>query len=127
MEKYPRFFTQKQANQLLEVIRPLVAEMLHIRKKIVDLQPQLESALNKAVNNGGSLVSAEALEAFESMKAVLYTIQQYDVFVKDVNTGLVDFPSIREDEVVFLCWRFGEDEIKYWHELESGFEGRKPL
>jgi hypothetical protein len=127
METHPRYFTLEQANQLLEVIRPLVAEMLVIRDSILELQPQLESVLNKAVNNGGSLVSKEALEAFESLKKVLYAIQQYDVFVKDVNSGLIDFPSIRDDEVVFLCWKFGEEQILYWHTLDDGFQGRKPV
>jgi hypothetical protein len=127
MDPYPRYFSLDQANQLLEVIQPLVAELLAIRETIVELQPQLEAVLNKAVHNGGSLVSSEALQAFEALKSVLYKIQQYDVFVKDVNTGLIDFPSIRDGEVVFLCWQFGESEIEYWHELEAGFRGRKPI
>jgi hypothetical protein len=124
---YPRYFTTEQANQLLEVLKPLVEKMLEIREQILGLQPQLEGVLNKAVNNGGSLVSSEALSTFEELKEVLYAIQQYDVFVKDANSGLIDFPSIRDGEVVFLCWRFGEAQIEYWHELEAGFEGRKPL
>jgi hypothetical protein len=127
METYPRYFTLDQANQLLDVIRPLVVEMLAVRETILGLQPQLETVLNKAVNNGGSLVSKEALEVFESLKKILYTIQQYDVFIKDVNSGLIDFPSIRNDEVVFLCWKFGEEKIRYWHTLEEGFQGRKPV
>lgn len=127
MADHPRYFSLDQANQLLEVLKPLVSEMLSIRTSILALQPQLESVLNKAVNNGGSLVSSEALNAFQALKDVLYEIQQYDVYVKDVNSGLVDFPSIRDGEVVYLCWRFGEDQIGYWHELESGFQGRKPV
>jgi hypothetical protein len=112
METYPRYFTLDQANQLLDVIRPLVVEMLAVRETILGLQPQLETVLNKAANNGGSLVSKQALEVFESLKKILYTIQQYDVFIKDVNSGLIDFPSIRNDEVVFLCWKFGEEKIR---------------
>jgi hypothetical protein len=127
METYPRYFTLDQANQLLDVIRPLVVEMLAVRETILGLQPQLETVLNKAANNGGSLVSKQALEVFESLKKILYTIQQYDVFIKDVNSGLIDFPSIRNDEVVFLCWKFGEEKIRYWHTLEEGFQGRKPV
>jgi hypothetical protein len=127
MDTYPRYFSLDQANQLLEVIRPLAAEMLAIRDTIIELQPQLETVLNKAVNNGGSLVAKDALDAFEALKTVLYNIQQYDVFIKDVNSGLIDFPSIRDGEVVFLCWQFGEGQITYWHELEAGFQGRKPL
>ena len=127
MDSYPRYFTPDQANQLLEVISPLVAQMLSIRDRILELQPQLEAMLNKAVNNGGSVVSAEALSAFEALKDILHEIQQYDVYVKDVNSGLVDFPSIRQGEVVFLCWQFGEEMVSFWHELEDGFKGRQPL
>jgi hypothetical protein len=127
MEHYPRFFTPEQANQLLEVLRPLVAEMLDIRTTVLELQPQLEVVLNKAINNGGSAVSAAALEAFEALKKLLYDIQQYDVFVKDVNLGLIDFPSIRDGEVVFLCWQYGEEDVRFWHDLENGFQDRKLL
>jgi hypothetical protein len=127
MDTYPRYFSLEQANQLLEVITPLVAEMIAIRNTILEFQPKLETVLNKAVNNGGSLISAEALNAFEALKNVIYKVQQYDVFVKDVNSGLIDFPSIRDGEVVFLCWQFGEDQIEYWHELEEGYQGRKPV
>ena len=91
------------------------------------ISKKLENALNKAVNNGGSLVSAEALTAFEALKHVINQIHQYDVFVKDINTGLIDFPSIRAGEVVFLCWQFGEGQIEYWHDLEDGYRGRKHL
>jgi hypothetical protein len=125
--EHTRYFTPEQANQFLQVLSPLVERMLQIRKQILDLQPQLEGVLNKAVNNGGNRVSNEALDAFESLKETLHAIQEYDVFVKDVNSGLIDFPSIRDGEVVFLCWQYGEDEVEYWHELESGFQGRKPL
>jgi hypothetical protein len=127
MDTYPRYFSLDQANQLLEVITPLVAEMIAIRNTILEFQPKLETVLNKAVNNGGSLISAEALNAFEALKNVIYKVQQYDVFVKDVNSGLIDFPSIRDGEIVFLCWQFGEDQIEYWHELEEGYQGRKPV
>jgi hypothetical protein len=127
MDTYPRYFSLEQANQLLEVITPLIAEMIAIRNTILELQPQLETVLNKAVNNGGSLISGEVLKAFEALKNVINNVQQYDVFVKDVNTGLIDFPSIRDGEVVFLCWQFGEAQIEYWHELEEGFQGRKPV
>lgn len=127
MDTYPRYFSLEQANQLLEVITPLVTQMLSARNKILKLQPKLETVLNKAVNNGGSLISGEALNAFEALKDVIYKIQQYDVFVKDVNSGLIDFPSMRDGEVVFLCWQYGEKQIKYWHELEDGFQGRKPV
>jgi hypothetical protein len=127
MDTYPRYFSLEQANQLLEVITPLVTQMLSARNKILKLQPKLETVLNKAVNNGGSLISVEALNAFEALKDVIYKIQQYDVFVKDVNSGLIDFPSMRDGEVVFLCWQYGEKQIKYWHELEDGFQGRKPV
>jgi hypothetical protein len=127
MDTYPRYFSLEQANQLLEVITPLIAEMIAIRNTILELQPQLETVLNKAVNNGGSLISGEVLKAFEALKNVINNVQQYDVFVKDVNTGLIDFPSIRDGEVVFLCWQFGEAQIEYWHALEEGFQGRKPV
>ena len=101
--------------------------MLATRGTILELQPKLEPVLQKAVHNGGSLISAEALNAFGKLKDILYQIQQYDVFVKDVNSGLIDFPSIRDGKVIFLCWQFGEKQVGFWHELEDGFQGRRPI
>ncbi|MGA9532331.1 MAG: DUF2203 domain-containing protein [Anaerolineales bacterium] len=125
--RYPKLFTAEEANQLLPKLMPIVEDMLAGRGEILRLRPDLESTLDKAVRNGGSPESGPLLEAFDRVKAAIKDIQKHGVLVKDVNSGLLDFPAVREGEVVFLCWRMGEQKIAYWHSIDGGFAGRQPL
>ncbi len=127
MERFPRLFTPEEANQLLPKLRPFVKEMLAGRDEILRLRPSLKPVLEKAVQNGAGLRTDEALEAFDQVKEAIETIQEYGVLVKDVNSGLLDFPAEREGRVVFLCWQHGEPAVDHWHHLEDGFAGRQPL
>ena len=61
------------------------------------------------------------------MRSLATELEEIGCELKDVHTGLLDFRSLREDRVVYLCWRLGEDEIRFWHELDTGFAGRQPL
>ena len=66
-------------------------------------------------------------DAFLEMRNALVELQAMEVVLRDLDRGLVDFPSIRDGREVFLCWEEGEDEIGYWHDLEAGYGGRQPL
>jgi hypothetical protein len=63
----------------------------------------------------------------ESLKASLERIQSTGCLIKDLDTGLLDFPAIINNEEVYLCWRLGEERIRFWHRQNEGFAGRKPL
>lgn len=125
--RFPRLFTQVEANDLLSQLQPLINQMMNGRERILELRPDLEPVLDKAVRNGASHETPEALEAFTQVKNAIESIQGHGVLVKDVNAGLLDFPAEREGRVVFLCWRVGETAVDHWHELEDGFSGRHPL
>jgi hypothetical protein len=127
MQRFPRLFSPIEANNILEDLQPSIDAMMTGRERILELRPDLEAVLDKAVRNGASHETPEALEAFNQVKGAIETIQGYGVLVKDVNAGLLDFPSEREGRVVFLCWRVGESEVDHWHELDEGFSGRHPL
>lgn len=127
MERFPRLFTPEEANAVLPQIRPLLADALSARQDILRLKPELESTLEKALGNGHNIESTELLDAFERVKAALKEIQSLGVLVKDVNSGLLDFPSLREGKIVFLCWRYDEPNVGYWHDLDAGFAGRQPI
>jgi hypothetical protein len=126
-EGFARLFTQDEANELLEEIRPLVSSLLAAREQVVRLQPSLEPVLEKALSNGGGLAAGEALSLLHQMRQTIEEINSHGVLVKDVERGLLDFPSEREGRVVFLCWRHGEKLVAHWHEVDTGFAGRKPL
>ena len=124
---FERLFTRQEANQLLPELRPIVADLIRARARLLEMQPALAPVLQKMLGNGGSRLTAELLEVFERLRADVRAIEAMGVQVKDLETGLLDFPSEREGVVVFLCWRFDEPSVAHWHPIDSGFAGRQPL
>jgi hypothetical protein len=122
-----RYFTVAEANALLPHIEPLVGTILEIRESIIKQQPDLWPVLQKAVGNGGSRIAGEVANQFRLLEECVRSIQDMGVLVKDVNVGLVDFPSFREGREVYLCWRYGEQEVGFWHSLDTGYRGRRSL
>ncbi len=123
----PRYFTLSEANETLNTIRPLVDEIQAIRQKVLSSQPDIWSALEKSVGNGGNRSLSLLIEDFEQLDALVHSILELGVLIKDINTGLLDFPALREGREVYLCWQLGEGEIAFWHEVDSGFAGRQPI
>ena len=123
----PRYFTLSEANETLNLIRPLVDEIQAIRQKVLSSQPDIWSALEKSVGNGGNRSLSLLIEDFEQLDALVHSILELGVLIKDINTGLLDFPALREGREVYLCWQLGEGEIAFWHEVDSGYAGRQPI
>ncbi len=123
----PRYFTLDEANALLEELRPLVGRMLEVRQQLLDLQPELEPVLRKVLGNGGNQVASQAAVYFEELRELVDRIQESGVELKDINSGLLDFRSLRDGREVYLCWRYSEDAISFWHDIDAGFTGRQPL
>jgi hypothetical protein len=121
------YFTVEEANQVVDKIRPWVKEILEIRQGILDRQPDVWPVVEKAAGNGGSQAASQITREFSHMEALVHKIQETGAMVKDINTGLLDFLSLREGQEVYLCWQFDEDEIKFWHSLDAGFAGRQPI
>jgi hypothetical protein len=124
---YSHLFTLEEANALLVTLNPLVEEMMRSRARLLELQPALEPVLQKMLGNGGSRATGELLVVFERLRSALRAIEATGVVVKDMQTGLIDFPSRRREAIVFLCWKYGEPQVTHWHDLEAGFAGRQPL
>jgi Uncharacterized conserved protein len=129
-----RHFTPEEANALLAQVRPLVARMVAHRAAHVEALERQEELEGRIRGNGGGIPPAQLAEtaadverhARELARAV-DDIVELGVEVKDLDEGLVDFPALRRGETVLLCWRLGEDEIRYWHTVQEGFAGRRPL
>ena len=130
----PRYFTLEEANAALDELRPVAEQMVAKRRELVDAQGR-RAALGAQVGaNGGDLTPSDFAEADEELERAaselarcVERIQAEGVLVKDLDQGLLDFPALRGDEEVLLCWHVGEHEIAYWHGLEEGFAGRKPI
>lgn len=129
-----RYFTPEEANALLPVVRPLVEEMVERRRVQVAAEEREETLGVRIAGNGSGIepgeparVSEELDEAVRELAATVDRLNELGVQVKDLDTGLVDFPALREGEEVLLCWQLGEEEIAWWHRPEDGFAGRRPL
>ncbi len=127
VEKMPRYFTVEQANEALKILKPLVQEMMEIRQSILERQPETWPALQKAVGNGGSKAASLMAQEFARLNDLARQIQSTGVLLKDINLGLLDFPSLRDGREVYLCWRYGEELIEYWHDVDAGYAGRQRL
>lgn len=127
MSEAGRYFTLEQARATLEVIRPLVAEILEIRQSILSREPQVWPVVAKATGNGGNKAASQVVQEFDRLNQAVRAILATGALLKDINIGLVDFPALREDREIYLCWKYGEEDIRFWHEIDAGYAGRRPL
>jgi hypothetical protein len=129
-----RYFTPEEANALLEEVRPVAEALVTHRRAMAVTATRQARLVQRIAGNGGDFDPQEPRTLEEEFKregeAVARCVEQLEaigVLVKDLDRGLVDFPALRGDEEVLLCWQVGEDEIAYWHGVDEGFAGRKPL
>ena len=123
-----RYFTVEEANALLPVLRAYVERLIGAWQRLSALQERVVGILERKphVDLGGAPLSEAATAIIRAQDAML-AIQSYGVDLKDPATGLLDFPTLRNGVEVYLCWRYGEPRIGFWHSIESGFAGRQPL
>jgi hypothetical protein len=107
----PRYFTLSEANETLKILRPLMDELQEIRQNILAKQPEAWPAIAKSVGNGGNRALSSMVQDFERLDALVHRIQSMDVLIKDINLGLLDFPALRNGREVYLCWKYGEEDI----------------
>jgi hypothetical protein len=129
-----RHFSREEANALLDRIRPLAEELVAHRAALVAAQRARVELTMRVAGNGSGFDAGELAELDETIATELAgvarcvnAIHELGAVVKDPESGLVDFPAQIDGEEAFLCWQLGEDEISYWHGLDEGFAGRKPL
>ena len=130
----PRTFTPEEANAALVELRPIVERMVQHRRNLTAAQVQQAELITRIAGNGGDMVPSDLHDLAETIQREAGAISECaerinaaGAEVKSLEEGLLDFPAKRGDEVVLLCWKLGEDEIRYWHRVDEGFGGRKPL
>ncbi len=124
--RHERHYTVEQANAALPWVIERIERLRAAREGLADEEAR-EILSGAAPSNGGGGPGRVVGEAFVELQRALAELQGMDVVLRDLDRGLVDFPSLRDDEEVYLCWEEGEDEIGFWHEPETGFGGRRPL
>ncbi|GJQ36615.1 MAG: hypothetical protein JETCAE01_26250 [Anaerolineaceae bacterium] len=123
----PKYYTPKEANNLLEIVRPMVEELMKIGERIRSHQPEIWSVVEKSAGNGGNPELSKILPDFDRLDAILHRLQDMGIEVKDLASGLIDFPAMKDGRLIYLCWKYNEDSIQFWHEVEAGFAGRQPI
>jgi len=121
------YFTVEEANAALPVLELLVEKMLDLYQKIAAEQPSIVPAMQKAGGNGGNRSASQVGLWMAEMEALVQQVQALGVLIKDARIGLLDFPAWRNDREVYLCWRYGEKSVAYWHDIDAGYSGRQPL
>ncbi len=129
-----RVFTTEEANAALAELRPLVERMVGAKRILDQAEERRDESARRIAGNGGGMpprelaaLHAEVDRALTELGGALDRIRALGVVVKDLDSGLVDFPAVRDGDPVLLCWRLGEDEVAFWHGLEDGFAGRRPI
>lgn len=112
---------------MLPEVKERMARVQSARKELMRMRPDLWPMLQKAAMNGGNREASEAFQHFQELERNVKAILALGVIVKDVDSGLVDFTGMRSGREIYLCWRYGEEEIAYWHDLHTGLAGRQPL
>jgi len=121
----PKYYTPKEANETLIIIRPMVIEMMKISERVRARQPEYWQMMQKSAGNGGNPELSRLLPEFDRLDVLVHQVQDMGIEIKDLTTGLIDFFAIYEGREVYLCWKFDEEAVQYWHELNGGFQGRK--
>ncbi len=130
-----KLFTLTEAERTRRELEPILLDAMESRRKAADVEQSLSAIAQRIQVQGGVLISYEKAARLRidyerlgmNVKAALEKIESTGCVVKDLDVGLLDFPSIVNDEEVYLCWRVGEDRIRYFHRQDEGFAGRKPL
>jgi len=128
-------FTLDEAQTLLPVLKSLLKRCMDGKQLAQRVEKEFQDLGHKIILSGGLLVNIPAMarrraeldKAVQNTKDALAEIDAIGVQVKDLDIGLLDFPCVVDDEIVLLCWKYGEEKIEYWHGLEEGFRGRKPI
>jgi len=130
-----KFFSLRDAEKLRIQLEPILIDAIDARRKLAELDEQLGKLAERVQQSGGLLIAHDkaAKQRLEhnrlvgSIESALEKIQATGCVVKDLEVGLLDFPSRINGEAVYLCWRLGEDRIRFYHAQDEGFAGRKPI
>jgi hypothetical protein len=131
----PRFFTLQQAEQVLPEVAAAIREAIAHKAEYERAEAERQSFSQRIAVMGGVRVDRSQLlernrrreAAAHHLKEALEKVQEFGCLVKDLDIGLIDFPTLLQGEEVYLCWKLGEAGIQFWHGVHEGFQGRKPI
>lgn len=126
-----KLFTLAEANAALSTVGPLLEDLAECKRGLDAVQASLLSLTPRQRENGHRLNAVGLEQQMEKLvdrlAGGIRDIEAMGIELKDIDAGLIDFPALHRGRVVYLCWRLGEDVIGYWHEISTGFAGRRPI
>lgn len=124
--RFKKHFTLEEARALLPQIRKWLQRASGIRQDLEKHDQKIEALVAPGIDLGGPVINSW-IKTLADFKQVLLEFQRRDIQIKDLDRGLIDFPAIIGGREVFLCWEQDEEDIEFWHELDSGYAGRERL
>ena len=122
-----KYFTVEEANECIPELIIDISTLLELKEEIEKLHAELTPFFEAIPYNGGHKNALLLMQISEQFREIVKGIERHGCHLKGLDPALIDFPHLRDGKVVYLCWRYGEREIRYWHEVEGGFSGRNPL
>jgi hypothetical protein len=124
--RFEKHYTREEANALLPQIRKWLARLNRQREDLHRHEKRLGGLTEQGNDIGGETVN-NWIRTLADMQEILSEFQHRQIFIKDLERGLLDFPAIIGGKEVFLCWEQDEEQVEFWHDLETGFGGRERL
>jgi hypothetical protein len=119
-------YTREEARALLPQITVWLDQLAFAKRELDSLDKKLEKALGLGDDLGGTMVN-KSIRTLAQMHEILKRFNAREIQIKDLERGLIDFPAFVGGKEVFLCWEKGEEDIEFWHDLDTGFSGREKL
>ena len=124
--RFNKHYTLAEARAMMPRVREWLESMFQLRHEYATISKRVENMMNAQSDVGGDSVN-QSIKLLSEIQAILGKFKAHQIFIKDAERGLVDFPSRRGSREVLLCWEKSEDDIDHWHELDTGYDNREPL
>jgi hypothetical protein len=124
--EHSRHYSLEEASELLPWVEDQLERMRSARDRLGDAEARAALAA-AGQGNGGGRPGKVVSEGFLELREAMLELREREIVLRDLDRGLIDFPALRDEREVYLCWEEGEAEIGFWHDPETGFAGRRPL
>jgi hypothetical protein len=124
--QFQKHYTREEATALLPQLRAWLGQLAELRRTLEKYDQRISGFMQAGDDAGGDAVN-NRIRAVSAMQSVLGEFQRREIFIKDIERGLLDFPALMGGREVFLCWEKDEETIEHWHDLETGYAGRERI
>jgi hypothetical protein len=124
--QFQKHYTREEARALLPQIRQWLDQLLQLRSQLETNNRRVDGLMASGQDQGGDLVN-RSIRLLSEMRTLFLEFQSREIFIKELERGLIDFPAIIGGREVFLCWEKDDEDVEFWHDIDSGYAGREPL